>query len=98
MAVQAAAWLGLAPAGPFGLAALPYCSFSPRDHAASRRIGVRIGDRVLDLTTASERLLAGRAVLFRDGSLDPFLAAGDGAWSAVRAELTEWLSAGHYRE
>ena len=98
MPTQAAAWLGLAPDDPFGLAALPYCSFSTRHEAAHRRVGVRIGDRVLDLTAASDRLLAGRAVLFRDGVLDPFLAAGDGAWSGVRAELTTWLSAEHFRE
>jgi fumarylacetoacetase len=99
MPTQAAAWLGLAPDDPFGLAALPYCSFSTRQHeAARRRVGVRIGDQILDLGTAADRLLAGRAVLFRDGILDPFLAAGDGAWSSVRAELTDWLSADYYRE
>jgi fumarylacetoacetase len=98
MPIQAAAWLGLAPGDPFGLAALPYCSFSTRHEAASRRVGVRVGDRVLDLTTASDRLLAGRSVLFRDGVLDPFLAAGDGAWSGVRAEITQWLSQDHFRE
>jgi fumarylacetoacetase len=98
MSVQAAAWLGLAPADPFGLAALPYCSYTTRRHAASHRVGVRVGDRVLDLTTASERLLPGREVLFRDGTLDPFLAAGDGAWADVRAELTAWLSQDHFRE
>src|SRR5882724_3747606 len=98
MPTQAAAWLGLAPDDPFGLAALPYCSFATLHEAAHRRVGVRIGDRVLDLTAASDRLLAGRAVLFRDGVLDPFLAAGDGAWSSVRAEITAWLSQDHYRE
>src|SRR6185437_13606314 len=94
MSVQAAAWLGLAPADPFGVTALPYCSFSTREHAASRRIG----DRILDLTAASDRLIAGRAVLFRGGLLDPFLAAGDVAWSDVRAHLTAWLTGDHFRE
>ena len=98
MSVQAAAWLGLAAADLFGLAALPYCSFSTRRHAASRLAGVRIGDRVLDLTTASGRLLPGRDVLFRDGTLDAFLAAGDKAWADVRAEITGWLSQDHFRE
>jgi len=98
MSVQAAAWLGLAPADPFGLAALPYCSFSTHRHAARRLVGVRIGDRVLDLTTASGRLLPGREVLFSGGTLDPFLAAGDGAWADVRAEITRWLSEDHFRE
>jgi fumarylacetoacetase len=97
MAVAASSWLGLEPGHPFGLAALPYCSFSTHQHAAFRRAGVRIGDQVLDLTTATERLLPGRAVLFRDGVLDAFLAEGDGAWAAVRAEITAWLSQDHFR-
>jgi fumarylacetoacetase len=98
MPVAAAAWLDLDPGHPFSLAALPYCSFSTRQHAAFRRVGVRVGDRVLDLTTATERLQAGRAVLFRDGVLDPFLAEGDGAWANVRAEVITWLSDEYYRE
>jgi fumarylacetoacetase len=52
---------------------------------------------VLDLTTAADRLLPGRAHLFRSGSLDEFLAAGDGAWSGVRAEITRWLSEDQFR-
>jgi fumarylacetoacetase len=98
MPVAAAAWLDLDPGHPFSLAALPYASFSTRPHAAFHRIGVRVGDRVLDLTTASERLLPGRAALFRDGMLDPFLAEGDGAWADVRAAITAWLSEDRYRE
>jgi len=98
MPVPAAAWLDLDPGHPFGLAALPYCSFSTRQHAAFHRVGVRVGDRVLDLTTATERLLAGRAALFRDGTLDPFLAEGHGAWADVRAEITAWLSEERFRE
>ena len=98
MPVPAAAWLDLDPGHPFSLAALPYCSFSTRPHAAFHRVGVRVGDRVLDLTTATERLLAGRAALFRDGTLDPFLAEGHGAWADVRAEITAWLSEERFRE
>jgi fumarylacetoacetase len=98
MPVAAAAWLDLDPGHPFSLAALPYCSFSTRPHAAFHRIGVRVGDRVLDLTTATDRLLPGRAALFRDGMLDPFLAEGDGAWADVRAAITAWLTQDRYRE
>src|SRR3984885_15512077 len=98
MSVQAPPRRGLAAAAPFGRAPLPYCSFSTHRHAASRLAGVRVGDRVLDLTTASGRLLPGREVLFRDGTLDAFLAAGDGAWADVRAEITGWLSQDHFRE
>src|SRR5580693_8714898 len=40
----------------------------------------------------------GRADLFRDGVLDPFMAEGDGAWADVRAEITAWLSDECFRE
>jgi fumarylacetoacetase len=90
--VQAAEWLGVAPDHPFGLAALPYGSFTAARHAEEYRVGVAISDRVLDLTTATERLMAGRAHLFASGSLDDFLAAGERAWGQVRAALERWLS------
>jgi fumarylacetoacetase len=94
---QAAGWLGIRPDHPFGLAALPYGSYTAAHHAEIYRVGVAIGDQVLDLTTAADRLLPGRAHLFRSGSLDEFLAAGDGAWSGVRAEITRWLSEDEFR-
>ncbi|HEU5420323.1 MAG TPA: fumarylacetoacetase [Streptosporangiaceae bacterium] len=98
MALQAAAWLGLAPDDLYGLAALPYCSFSSRQHPASRSVGVRIGDAILNLSAAADRLLAGRSVLFRSGVLDSFLAAGELAWADVRAHLTAWLSQDRFRD
>jgi fumarylacetoacetase len=90
--VQAARWLQLPPEHPFGLAALPYGSYTAGHHAGDYRVGVAIGDRVLDLTTAAERLLPARAALFRAGRLDDFLAAGELAWTQVRDSLTGWLS------
>lgn len=89
--VQAARWLELPSAHPFGLAALPYCSYTA-GHAAGYRVGVAVGDYILDLTSASDRLLPARAHLFRAGVLDDFLAAGDLAWAQVRDSLTTWLS------
>jgi fumarylacetoacetase len=94
---RACDWLGVPDGHPFGLQTLPYGSFSDAHHPARRRVGVAIGDRVLDLTTAAERLLPGRADNFSAGSLDHFLAEGDGAWAQVRAALTEWLSQDRYR-
>src|SRR6266568_1161876 len=93
----AAQWLAVPAGHPFGLQTLPYGSFSDAHHAARRRVGVAVGDRVLDLTAAAERLLPGRAADFSSGHLDRFLAAGDAAWAQVRAALTEWLSHDHYR-
>ena len=90
-------WLAVPAGHPFGLQTLPYGSFSDVHHPSHRRVGVAIGDRVLDLTTASERLLPGRAADFSSGSLDRFLAAGDRAWAQVRDALTEWLSDDRYR-
>ncbi len=97
-AARACNWLAVPAHHPFGLATLPYGSFSSAHHPAQRRVGVAIGDRVLDLTTAAQRLLPGRAADFSSGSLDAFLAAGDGAWAQVRAAVTNWLSEGHYRD
>jgi fumarylacetoacetase len=94
---QAAGWLGIAPDHPFGLATLPYGSYTAAHHAEEFRVGVAIGNGVLDLTTATDRLLPGRAHLFRSGSLNDFMGAGDGAWAQVRAELTYWLSEDHFR-
>ena len=94
---QAAAWLGVPPDHLFGLAALPYGSYTAAHHAEEYRVGVRIGDCVLDLTHATDRLLAGRAQLFASGSLDEFLAAGERCWSQVRAELIRWLSQDQFR-
>lgn len=95
--VLAADWLGVPRDHPFGLAGLPYGSFSNIKHPAMRRVGVAIGDRVLNLSAATERLMPGRAADFRSGSLDEFLAAGDGAWAQVRAAIAAWLSDEHYR-
>jgi fumarylacetoacetase len=94
---QAADWLGVAPDHPFGLATLPYGSYTAAHHAEEFRVGVAVGDSVLDLTTATDRLLPGRAHLFSAGSLDDFLAAGDGAWAQVRAEVILWLSEERFR-
>jgi fumarylacetoacetase len=94
---QAAGWLGIEPDHQYGLAALPYGSYTAAHHAEVYRVGVAIGDHVLDLTTATDRLLPGRAHLFRSGSLDEFLAAGDGAWSGVRSEIIRWLSEDEFR-
>ncbi len=96
--VRAASWLGIPDGHPRGLASLPYGSFTDHAQPARRRVGVAIGDRVLDLSAAAERLLPGRAADFASGTLDAFLAAGSSAWAQVRAALTAWLSQDHYRE
>src|SRR5258707_11256621 len=88
-------WLAVPADHPFGLQTLPYGSFSDVHHPSHRRVGVAIGDRGLDLTAASDRLLPGRAAYFSSGGLDPFLAAGDREWAPGKAALTGWLR--HHR-
>jgi len=95
---HAAEWLGVAPDHPFGLQTLPYGSFTTQDRPTEPRVGVAVGDRVLDLSAATYRLLTGRADLFRSGRLDAFLDAGDRAWAQIRSALTRWLGSDHYRE
>ena len=95
---QAAGWLGIEPGHPFGLQTLPYGSFTTPDRPNEPRTGVAVGDRVLDLSAATDRLLAGRAHLFSSGRLDAFLAAGDLAWEQIREAITAWLSRDEFRE
>jgi fumarylacetoacetase len=94
---KACDWLGIPDGHPFGLQTLPYGSFSNSRHPSRRCVGVAIGENVLDLTTAAERLLPGRAADFSSGNLDVFLAAGDGAWAQVRGALAAWFSQDHFR-
>jgi fumarylacetoacetase len=95
---QAAGWLGIEPDHPFGLQTLPYGSFTTRDRPTQPRTGVAVGDRVLDLTAATDRLLPGRAHLFRSGRLNAFLDAGDQGWAQIRLAITRWLTREEYRE
>jgi fumarylacetoacetase len=64
----------------FGPANLPYGVFSTA--GTEPRVGVRLGDRVLDLA-----VLLGDDT-FATGSLNPFLAQGRERWDEVRATLT----------
>ena len=69
----------------FGLANLPYGVFSAR--RARPRVGVRVGDSVLDLAAA----LARRGV--RGAVAQPVHGAGPARWAAARARITELIAA-----
>ncbi len=74
---------------------LPYGVFRP-SAGARPRIGVAIGDAVLDLSVLAERgLLSGRALgdgdAFRQPTLNAFMALGRPAWREARARLTRFL-------
>ncbi|HEV8626864.1 MAG TPA: fumarylacetoacetase [Acidimicrobiia bacterium] len=81
------------PAGSlFGPANLPFGVFShPSAGGGTRRIGVAVGDSVLDLAPVLDD------AVFASPSLDPFLARGRAVWSETRDRLTELLTDSHYR-
>jgi fumarylacetoacetase len=88
---RARTWTGVPADHPFGRHTLPYGVFT--DAADPRpRIGVAVGETILDLTAASAALLPEHAALFGGGNLDALLAAGRATWSAIRAALTSWLT------
>ncbi|GIF77887.1 fumarylacetoacetase [Asanoa siamensis] len=89
-------WVPGAEGSPFGVHNLPYGVFrqSPQGPA---RIGVRVGDALLDLHGAESAglVLAGGAL--QAETLNPFLALGRPQWSAVRTRITELLTDAAHR-
>jgi fumarylacetoacetase len=74
----------------YGVDNLPYGVFSGADGV--RRIGVRLGDDVLDLSRAeaADLILAGGAL--RQPTLNVFMGLGRPQWSAVRARIIELIT------
>lgn len=85
------------PNSHFPIQNLPYGVFRPRQ-SADARIGVAIGDQVLDLSVLEKAglldhaTLRGRA-LFNQPSLNAFMAAGPAAWRPARAKISHILGA-----
>jgi fumarylacetoacetase len=71
-------------ASPFGLENLPYGVFSVG--GGPPRVGVRVGDSVIDLAAA-----LGDEV-FAAPSLNPFMATGPASWARARARITELVA------
>ena len=87
-------FLDLPADSPFGLHNLPYGVFSVE--GAAPRVGVRVGDHVLDLGAleAAGLLDAGSGeTVFDRPALNAFMALGKRAWDTVRARLQDLLSA-----
>ncbi|MFF2650865.1 fumarylacetoacetase [Streptomyces sp. NPDC058045] len=89
--------LDLPDGHPFGPHNLPYGVFTTPD-SPTRRVGVRLGDHVLDAGAAATALGSPHTGLLTAGSLDPLLAAGRPIWSRVRAELTTWVTDPAHRD
>ncbi len=69
----------------FGLDNLPYGIFSTAD--SEPRVGVRVGDSVLDLSRVFED-----DVVFAEPSLNAFMAQGRARWDEVRAAIKELVA------
>ena len=89
-------WLDLSADDPFGIDNLPYGVFSTE--GAALRVGVRIGDRVLDLAPCAEDAGMESATVWRADTLNPFLALGAHAWRSAREWVTEILVNDCYRD
>jgi len=86
---MASTWLDIPADHPFGIDALPYCAFE-RDRSV--RLGVGIGDLVLDLAAAARELLPESADRLAAETLNPLMAAGPEEWARVRSAVRAWLT------
>ncbi|WP_327099055.1 fumarylacetoacetase [Nocardia vinacea] len=77
-------WAPVPEGSGFGIDNLPYGIFSPSD--VGSRVGVRIGDHVLDLRAA-----LGDQV-FERASLNDFMARGRDYWTATRRRIIDLLT------
>ncbi|AOR32696.1 fumarylacetoacetase [Streptomyces fodineus] len=76
---------------PFGPHNLPYGVFSPSG-STERRVGVRLGDHVLDAGAAAAALGSPHHALLARPTLNKLLAAGRPTWSEVRRAVTAWVT------
>jgi fumarylacetoacetase len=84
------------PTSDFPIQNLPYGVFSAKSGLAPR-VGVAIGDYVLDLWELEQdgRLDVGDLGVFAGPTLNPFMALGPKVWSRTRARISELLRHDH---
>jgi fumarylacetoacetase len=69
----------------------------PHSSAAGGRVGVAIGDFVLDVAAVADDLRLPLRELFAEPALNRFLAAGPEVWREARERITEWLTSPAHR-
>lgn len=88
-------FIEVSPNCDFPIQNLPYGVFAPKS-GATARIGVAIGDLVLDLSVLADAGLLGEQAkqerYFSDNSLNRFMGHGKSVWNAARARIHELLS------
>ena len=83
-------WLDLSADSLFGIANLPYGVFADAG-GQPPRVGVRIGDSVLDLAGVLDD------PVFAEPSLNAFMAQGRARWAEARARITELITDERHR-
>ena len=83
-------WVEGAAGSAYDVDNLPYGVFAHGDEPA--RVGVRIGDQVLDLAPVAAGEMLGSAHAFEADTLTPLLSLGRAGWQSVRAWVTGLLT------
>jgi fumarylacetoacetase len=83
-------WVDGAAGSPYDVDNLPYAVFAIDDE--SLRVGVRIGDHVVDLAPVAASEMLEISHVFEAPTLNPLLELGRPSWSSVRAWLTGLLT------
>ena len=89
-------FIDVSPTSDFPIQNLPYGVFSSKDGRAPR-VGVAIGDYVLDLWELEQdgRLAVGALGVFSASTLNPFMTLGPKVWARTRARISELLRHDH---
>ncbi len=88
--MTATSWVPVPDGSPFPVQNLPYGVFSSNEEAP--RVGVAIGEHVLDLAAAAAVAGLDGGHVFAEPSLNAFMRLGRPAWTTVREWLTEILT------
>ena len=83
-------WVEGAAGSAYDVDNLPYGVFSVDDDAP--RVGVRIGDQVLDIAPVAATEMLDVHAVFARPSLNPLMELGPAGWTSVRAWLTALLT------
>ena len=80
------------PDSDFSIQNLPYGIFSSKSNPKPR-VGTRVGDWVIDLSTLDkENLFEKRYGFFDDSTLNRFMSSGGEVWGKIRQQLTSLLT------
>jgi len=88
--VSTPTWVEGAAGSPYDVDHLPYAVFATADEPP--RVGVRIGDQVVDLAPVAAGDMLDISHVFEAASLNPLLERGRPAWTSVRRWLTGLLT------